>query len=98
MAKKKSKFDEYGNFHGRIPKEAVEDCSRPGPADSSVAYWQEKLKFNVPRAKAISYLGEFGAWTREELEAKSDNDIAQIVLWTACNDIKENGEWFGLQH
>jgi hypothetical protein len=91
-------FDSYGNFHGKIPKEAVRDCSGPGPADEAVAHWRKKLNFEVPRQKAIQYLKEYGAWTLEELNGLDDTDLAEKVLWLACGDIKENGEWFGLVH
>ena len=89
-------FDQYGNFQGVIPGTCVADCSGPGRADGPVEYWQRELDFQVPRAKAISYLQEFGAWTVEELEGRDDIDLAQIVLWIACGDIRENGEWYGL--
>lgn len=92
-------FDEYGHFIGTIPQECVDDCTQPGQdASSSVKYWRKKLGFVVPRDKATSWIREFGAWEDEELEEKSDEGIAEIVLWTACSDIKETGEFFGLTH
>jgi hypothetical protein len=91
-------FDKYGYFHGTIPQEAVDDCTGPGPADESVEYWQKKLNFNVPRDLAIRYLREFGAWEQGALKDMSDLDLAQKVLWIACGDLKEQGEWFGLVH
>lgn len=94
----KQLFDEYGNFHGKIPKEAVRDCSGPGQADEAVKHWRKKLNFEVPRQKAIQYLKEYGAWDLDELNALDDEELAEKVLWIACGDIKEHGEWFGLVH
>jgi len=91
-------FDAQGNFTGKIPKEAVRDCSGPGKADEAVEAWRKKLNFEVPRDKAIRYLKEFGAWPLEELNEMDDDDIAKKVLWIACGDIKENGKWLGLVH
>jgi hypothetical protein len=54
------------------------------------------LEFQVPRERAIAYIREFGAWTAEELAAKSDDDLAEVVLWLACCQIRETGEWWGL--
>ncbi len=30
-----------------------------------------------------------GAWERENLEARDDNDLAEIVLWLACGNFAE---------
>ena len=89
-------FDKNGNFIGKFPKKCVEECSGPGQKYSDVKFWQEKLNFFVPRKKAIKYLKEFGAWSIFELEEKTDIELSQTVLWIACGDIRENGEWFGL--
>lgn len=95
----KQMFDEYGNFHGKIPKEAVRDCSAPGQdAGEAVEHWRKKLNFEVPRQKAIQYLREFGAWPIDELNTMDDTDLAEKVLWLACGDIREHGEWHGLTH
>lgn len=93
-----SLFDQYGNFNGTIPSDCVRDCSHPGPCDTEVKEWSKVLGFNVPRTLAINYLVEFGAWTRSELNEKLTSDLSEIVLWIACSDIKEEGEWLGLIH
>ena len=67
-----------------IPAEAIRDCSGPGRADEAVAHWRERLGFTVNRERAIRGLAEYGAWEREELAAKGDDDLADIVLWLAC--------------
>jgi hypothetical protein len=91
-------FDEHGNLIQEIPQECVESCSHVGQCDDNVEYWQNKLNFDTPREQAIDYLQEFGAWTKEELNALSDDEISQKVLWIACSDIKENGEFIGIIH
>jgi hypothetical protein len=89
-------FDEYGHFKGSIPDNAVDGCSHVGDCFDDVEYWQRALDFNVPRARAIAWLRETGAWTRSELEDMGDVELAQKVLWIACCEIKENGIWWGL--
>lgn len=91
-------FDQYGNFFGVIPDEAVNACSHPGECYFDCEAWVHELNFQPPREQAIDYLAEFGAWKREALQEKSDEDMAILVLWIACGDIKENGEWIGLSH
>lgn len=81
-----------------LPAEAVHDMTQPGPVDDAVEYWRERLNFKVPRQQAISYLAEFGAWDQDELTAKDDAELSEIVLWIAAGDTRENGEWFGLIH
>lgn len=90
-------FNEYGHYNGpEIPSTCVEDLTAPGPADALARYWRSKLDFEVPRDLATTYLRGFGAWSVEDLAAMSDTDLTETVLWLACGDIKENGEWFGL--
>lgn len=76
----------------------VNACSGPGPVDREVKFWRRRLDFKVPREKAIQYLKEYGAWSKEELDAQDDEKISEKVLWLACNDIKEEGRWYGLNH
>lgn len=90
-------FNQYGHYVGqRFPDECIEECSASGRVDESVEYWQKKLSFHVPRERAIKWLAETGGWTREELGELDNDNIARKVLWLACCDIKESGEWFGL--
>jgi hypothetical protein len=90
-------FDKFGYYIGpTIPNHVVKDCSHVGECFEDVEYWQKELDFQVPRAMAIKWLREFGAWLPSELEEMGDVELAQKVLWLACCDIRENGEWFGL--
>ena len=91
-------FDNYGHFIGHIPEEAIKDCSHPGECCHDCEAWVEDLGFTVPREQAIDYLLELGAWKSEELQAKDNKELAILVLWIACGEIQENGEWIGLIH
>ena len=91
-------FNDEGYFVGQFPGECVSDCSHSHGCAIDVIYWQKELNFEVPRVLTVNYLREFGGWEIEELEAMSDIRLAQIVLWSACCELKENGEWFGLVH
>lgn len=96
-------FNAYGNCLQEFPADCVAECSAQGSADDAVAYWIGALTFSVPRNLAIRHLRGFGAWPMESddydtgLLDMDDNDLASKVLWLACCDIRETGEWFGLQ-
>ena len=90
-------FDQYGWYCGpAIPADCVADCSHSGDCSVDVEWWRDMLEFKVPRELAIKWLRESGAYADEELEEKSDVALAEIVLWMACCEIKEEGEWLGL--
>lgn len=84
-------FDNNGWLLKPIPYECISDCSGSGRKDDQVEYWTEELGFDkgLPREKAIDWLREFGAWEVEELEGKSDTELAQIVLWEFCNELRD---------
>jgi len=76
-----------------LPEECVQDCGAGGGAkDQAVEYWRKKLNFTVDRQKAIDCLQGYGAWEPEELEALSDEEIADKILWLACSNF---AEWDG---
>lgn len=81
---------------GQFPADCIETCSASGRNDEAVEYWVQKLSFNPPRDLMARYLKEYGAW--DDLDTADDETLAQRVLWTACHDIREQGEWFGLVH
>ena len=91
-------FDSLGYLTGTLPEDCIGDCSHAGPCDTDVEYWRKRLDFTVPRETAIGYLREFGAWTAEELAARTDDELAEVVLWSACCDFRESGEWLGMLH
>lgn len=89
-------FNQFGHFLGTIPQECVNDCSHAGDCFDDCQRWANKLKLEVPRDLTINYLKSTGGWTFAELQEMTGNDLSIRVLWIACCDIKENGEWFGL--
>ena len=90
-------FNEYGHLSsGYFPADCIADCSASGAVDESVEYWVTKLSFDFDSALGVRYLKEFGAWSADELQDHEQN--RRRVLWTACCDIKEQGEWLGLCH
>src|SRR5882724_10649368 len=91
----------YGHLaSGQIPAECIEDCSGSGSVDGSVEYWRKRLDLSAilsPHTDlVVRYLREFGAW--DDLESAGIDTLANRVLWTACCDIREQGEWGGLCH
>lgn len=104
MRKPKPWFDaKYGWIQRRIPKQCVTDCNHSGDCCDDCERWVTRLpgferSITDCRELAERYLREFGAWERSELANMSDFDIAVKVLWTACGDLSEQGEWLGLVH
>jgi hypothetical protein len=85
---------------GCFPGDCIAECSGSGSVDEPVEWWRKALKFaealEPVRALAERYLREFGAW--DDLETASIETLADRILWTACCDIREQGEWLGLVH
>ena len=91
-------FRPDGELVREIPADCVEDCAHSGDCTADVEAWCARLGFTVPRDLAILWLAEFGAWDVAELTDASDDTLAERVLWLACCDIAEQGEWFGMVH
>jgi len=72
-----------------LPRECIEDCSGPGRADEPVAYWRERLGLHVNRKRAVQCLTGYGAWEADELNALSNDEVAEKILWLACGDFSE---------
>ena len=87
-------FYSDGSLTMELPSDCVRECSHFGDCFDDVKFWVEQLNFNVPVDQARAYLKGFGTW--DDLEDCSEELLAQRVLWTACNAIKEDGEWLGL--
>jgi hypothetical protein len=91
-------FDEQGFFVGELPKDCIHDCTHSGDCTDDLKRWVIVLGFRVPRERSIAYLKEYGAWDVEELESMDDEELSMKVLWLACGDIVDNGEYIGLVH
>lgn len=95
-------FDpKYGHLaSGSFPAECIVDCSASGSVDEAVDVWVLRLDLvralEPVRSLAESYLKEFGAW--DDLKSAELSTLAQRILWTACCDIKEQGNWSGICH
>ncbi len=85
---------------GRFPQECIDDCGASGQADEAVEYWRKELKFvealEPVESLARDYLREYGAW--DDLDEADLETIANRILWMACGEMHEQGEWFGLVH
>ena len=84
-------FDENGWLLKPIPSDCIKDCSGSGRKDDQVEYWTEELGFDkgLPREKAEAFLREFGAWEADELAMKTDTELAQMILWEFCNELRD---------
>ena len=89
-------FDNNGNLLGEIPQDCINDCTHASDCTQDVHYWLKELSFSVPADMARKYLQDFGAW--EDLDTCSQDLLNERVLWIACGDLKESGEWFGLNN
>jgi len=89
-------IDDYGQLIKPLPMDCILDCSGSGRKDDEVAYWVEELGFDksLPIEKAKRFLLEFGAWDEDELETKSDFELAEMVLWIFAGNIKEEAYEF----
>ena len=76
----------FNRFEIDLPEECVKDCSHQGRCDEDVEYWQTKLNLNLNRSDMIKELSEYGAWENNELEALSNDELEQKIVWIgACN-------------
>jgi hypothetical protein len=75
-----------------LPEDCVVECSAPGPVDTAVRHWCEKLKFHVNRVDAINYLASTGGWQHNKLAREDDSTLAERILWVAACDLKEDSE------
>lgn len=84
-----------GDIELEIPADAVDEIARPGQNFPAVERWLSEpsyLKAKFDRWEqddvqaAREYLKEAGI---DEVDDKSDECVAQYVLWMACHDIKD---------
>ena len=75
----------------QLPRECITGCSSPIPA---VQHWRETLGFTVNRERAVKCILGCGIRGADELAAKNDDEIAEIVLWLACVNFSE---WDGTE-
>ena len=87
-------------YSGSFPADCIAECSASGAVDNAVEYWRNKLNLSAAlepvRPIVERYLKEFGVW--DDLQTADIDTLANRVLWIACGDIREQGEWLGLVH
>jgi hypothetical protein len=91
-------FSETGEILMEIPYPCIRDCSHGGQCHSDVAYWQNELGFEIPaelETMAREYIKSTGGFS-DDWDTCTMTELAQYVLWLGCNEINEQGEWFGL--
>ena len=89
-------FDEFGNLLQEIPQEAVQAVAHDGDCVQDATEWQSLLGFIVPRKQAMDFLKKSSGFDLEKLQAMPNDLLSAIVLGIACSDIKNYGEWLGL--
>ena len=96
MKKNAKFFDKYGDLIGKIPDKAIDECSKGGrDAYYYVAVWVNILGFECPQKLAKEYLQKFG--TDDDLDIADEATINRRVFWSICNELKETGEFLGLE-
>jgi hypothetical protein len=95
-------FDaQYGHLaSGQFPADCISSCSASGSVDEAVEHWVSRLDLTSAlepvRHLVESFLQEYGAW--DDLREADISTLANRILWLACCDIREQGEWYGLSH
>lgn len=80
----------FDRFTIEMTKSQAEKISHPGPCDQDVKELllnkniQKQLK-KISTEDLIAELKEFGAWTTDELNVRSDNEAR--IIWTAGGEI-----------
>lgn len=74
-----------------IPLDCINECMVPGQSsDAAIAKWLKKLDFTVDIDKARKFIKSYGI---DEVDFKSDEDLAPWVLWIACGAFKDQLNW-----
>lgn len=79
---------------GSIPNHIIEDCSASGQVADIVHWAAIEIEFDCDMEQAKNYLRDFGAWSDAELSDHQEN--IERVLWLACCELGESGDWLGL--
>lgn len=92
-------FNDSGALSGgRFPAECIRACSAIGSVDEAVAEWATRLDLVIAlepiRPRVEQYLLDMGAWG--DLHSTDMETLARRVLWLACCEIAECGEWLGV--
>jgi hypothetical protein len=78
----------FNRFDFEMPDEAVKDCHHQGQCDEDVAYWQGKIDLShISDEVLAAELEEYGAWDKDELKNRRDNE--RRIIWIAAGDIQD---------
>ena len=89
-------FENGNTYEIYMTKNEAETCYHSGPCDVDTAEMVRKhprLVKRMRREVLIAAFREFGAWTKEELEAMSDDDLRRLALWDAAAKIQGMGRY-----
>jgi len=74
-----------------IPLDCINECMVPGQSsDAAIAKWVKKLNFTVDIDNARRFIKSYGI---DEVDFKSDEDLAPWILWIACGAFKDQLDW-----
>ena len=90
----------FTHFDGESGRELVrfksladaQSCSGSGEQSDNVAALMPHVEWLGDRADLQDNLSQYGSWTDEELNAKSDDEIRTLSLWLAACDVSEEPE------
>jgi|LakMenEpi03Aug12_release.lakeMendotaPanAssembly.Ray.scaffolds.fasta_scaffold02276_43 hypothetical protein len=82
----------FNRFEFQLSGDCVADCHHQGACDAGVEHWQGRVDLSdIPDEALAAELGEYGAWSAEELADRQAND--RRILWIAAGDIQDSKEW-----
>lgn len=95
-----------GRLTLNITKKDARCGSHPGPCDDDIAYLMTLPRIRrqlnkLDKDDVVGFLGEYGAWTMEEMENHEKN--LSRVLWIACGNItgeiktRQNIMWLSIR-
>jgi hypothetical protein len=82
----------FNRFEFQLPADCVGDCHHQGDCAADVEHWQGRVDLSgIPDEALAAELGEYGAWSDEELADRQANE--QRILWIAAGNIQDGEEW-----
>jgi len=94
-----TKLTTWSTSSGRITLELsiarAKACLHSGPCDNDVMCHAQASEIkcqldSIDNDTLISELEEYGAWTKEELQAEDRQDNLERLLWIACGDVMDD--------
>tara|TARA_Y100001972_G_C7471202_1_gene239915 strand:+ start:223 stop:528 length:306 start_codon:yes stop_codon:yes gene_type:complete len=80
----------WHHYEVQIELEHALRVAHQGDCDSDATEVANEINgLGIPRDGMIEGLEEYGAWEREQLEAKTDRELESIIVWLVGNDVRE---------